>query len=107
MDKQNMDGAHFKIFYSYAYEDEALRDKLERHLAVLKQEKYITSWHDRRIPVGKTPAQQVIDEQLMTADIILLLISDDFLASDYRYGIEMQIALSLHRNGETYVIPVI
>jgi hypothetical protein len=102
-----MDSSHFTIFYSYAHEDEELRDKLETHLAPLKQQKYITSWHDRRIPLGGLPAQQVIDEQLMAAHIILLLISADFLASDYCYGIEMPKALSRHRNGDAYVIPVL
>lgn len=107
MDKQNMDGTHFKIFYSYAPEDEVLRDKLEKHLALLKQRKYISSWHDRRIPLGELPAQQVIYEQLMAAHIILLLISADFLASDYCYGIEMQQALTRHWDGGAYVIPVL
>ncbi len=68
-----------ELFYSYSHKDEKLRDKLERHLALLKREGVITDWHDRRISAG-TEWRGQIDEHLNTASVILLLVSSDFLA---------------------------
>ncbi len=95
-----------EIFYSYAHEDEDLRDKLEKHLVTLKRQGLIVGWHDRGILPGKEWKKE-IDEHLNTARIILLLISADFIDSDYCYGIEMKQALKRHKAGEAYVIPII
>jgi predicted helicase len=94
------------IFYSYAHEDEPLRDELEKHLSTLRREGLITNWHDRRIGAG-TLWEQEIDKHLASAQIILLLISPDFIASDYCTGVEVQRALQRHDAGEARVIPVI
>ncbi len=77
------------VFYSSAHEDEALRKELEKHLSSLRRQKLISEWHDRQIGAGTEWAPQ-IDEHLKTASIILLLISSDFMDSDYCYGIEME-----------------
>lgn len=69
-----------KLFFSYSHRDEELRDQLAAHLAALQRKKVIDSWHDRRIVAGSTWAED-IDENLNSADIILLLISPDFLNS--------------------------
>lgn len=95
-----------ELFYSYAHRDERLRKHLETHLSALRQQGVITEWHDRKIVAG-TDWKQSIDTHLMTAKVILLLISPDFLASDYCYGVEMQRALARHAAGEASVIPVI
>lgn len=95
-----------ELFYSYAHRDERLRKHLETHLSALRQQGVITEWHDRKIVAG-TDWKQSIDTHLMTAAVILLLISPDFLASDYCYGVEMQCALARHAEGEASVIPVI
>jgi len=95
-----------KLFYSYAHEDEELRNKLENHLSVLKRSGVVDEWHDRRIIAGSEWAGQ-IDKSLDDADVILLLISADFLASDYCYDIEMRRALERHEAGEAVVIPVV
>src|SRR5947208_4435138 len=94
------------VFYSYAPEDEVLRDELEKHLSLMQRERIITSWHPRQILPG-TDKAEVIDTYLNAASIILLLISPDFLASDYYYGVEMQQALERHANDEAIVIPVL
>jgi len=94
------------LFYSYAHEDEALRDQLEKHLHQLHRQGLISEWHDRKLLPGTTWAHE-IDMHLETASIILLLVSPDFLASDYCYDIEMQRALERHRGGEAHVIPII
>ncbi len=95
-----------RIFYSYAHEDEPLRKELEKHLSSLKRQELITDWHDRDISAGAEWASE-IDSNLNTAQIILLLISADFLASDYCYGIEMKRALERHDAHDACVIPII
>jgi TIR domain/AAA ATPase domain/Right handed beta helix region len=92
-----------KLFYCYAREDEKLRNELEKHL---RRQSHITGWHDRKISAGKEWADEV-DVHLNTADIILLLISPDFMNSDYCYGSEMKRALERHAAGEAYVVPII
>lgn len=95
-----------EVFFSYSHRDEDARDQLEKHLARLKRAGHITSWHDRKITAGQKWVNQ-IDRHLSTAHVILLLISADFLASDYCYGIEMTKALERHDKGEACVIPII
>lgn len=95
-----------EIFYSYAHEDEELRDKLEKHLAVLKAQGVITSWHDRQISPGKDWEREV-SSHLDTSQIILLLVSADFIASNYCYGVEMKQAMKRLDTKEVRVIPII
>lgn len=95
-----------RVFFSYSHDDEQYRDQLEKHLASLKHQGLIESWHDRRILAG-TDFGQEIDQQLERADVILLLISASFLASAYCYGIEMRRAMERHVAREATVIPVI
>lgn len=94
------------VFISYAHEDEPLRQQLEDHLSLLRRQGLISEWHDREILPGAEWAQE-IDEHLLAASIILLLISADFLASDYCFDIEMQRALERHQRAEARVIPII
>jgi hypothetical protein len=95
-----------EVFYSYAHEDETFRNKLETHLSLLRRQGLISAWHDRHILPGTNWAQ-AIDEHLESASVILLLISADFLASDYCYGLEMQRALQRHQANEARVIPIL
>lgn len=94
------------VFFSYSHADEALRDQLEKQLAMLKRQGVIETWHDRRIGAGEN-IHTSIDDHINTDDIILLLVSSDFLASDYCYDIEMQRAMERHERNEAIVIPVI
>jgi HEAT repeat protein/energy-coupling factor transporter ATP-binding protein EcfA2 len=95
-----------KLFFSYAHKDEPLRDQLATHLSLLKRQNIITDWHDRNITAG-TDWAQAIDHNLNTANIILLLISSDFLASDYCWTKEMEPALVRHNQGTARIIPII
>ena len=95
-----------EVFFAYSHSDTKLRDQLEMHLAPLKREGLIKAWHDRKIAPG-TAWQQQIDLHLESARIIILLISADFLNSDYCYCDEMQKALRRDRLGVARVIPVI
>jgi len=95
-----------KVFYSYAHEDETLRKTLETHLSQLKRQGVIEEWHDRCITPGQEWAK-AIDHNLESADLILLLVSADFLKSDYCYGVELRRAMERYEAGEARVIPVI
>ncbi|MGF1728469.1 toll/interleukin-1 receptor domain-containing protein [Photobacterium kasasachensis] len=94
------------VFFSYCHTDEGLRNELEVHLSMLKRQGLISAWHDRRIVVG-SEIDQEISQNLENADIILLLISAHFLASNYCYEKEMARAIEKHNAGEAKVIPVI
>lgn len=94
------------VFFSYSHADEALRDQLERQLSILKRQGVIETWHDRRIGAGEE-IDDAISKNLMSADVILLLVSPDFIASDYCYDREMMVAMERHERGEAIVIPVI
>lgn len=95
-----------EVFFSYSHADEELRDQLEKQLAMLRRQGAIAVWHDRRIGAGQE-LHRAIDEHLQQADVILLLVSPDFLASDYCYEREMIRAMERHEEGSAIVIPVI
>jgi hypothetical protein len=95
-----------KVFISYSHKDEKLREALEAHLKVLRDQSVISTWNDRRITAGRDWAG-LIDEHLNTAAVILLLISAEFIASEYCNDKELKRALERHRAGEARVVPVI
>src|SRR6266699_2745568 len=95
-----------EVFYSYAHRDEYWRKRLETHLSTLQRQGVIAGWHDRNISAGTAWATK-IDEHLNSAGIILLLISPDFIASNYCYSIEATRAMTRHQEGTARVIPVI
>src|SRR5881275_2311410 len=95
-----------EIFCSYAHEDESWLRKLETHLSLLKRQGLISLWHDRLIVPG-TDWAHAIDMHLETASVILLLVSADFFASDYCYGIEMKRALEREAAEEARVVPIL
>jgi hypothetical protein len=94
------------LFYSYSHKDEDLRLKLETHLSTLRRGGLIAEWHDRKLEPGDAWKDE-IDRHLTSADIVLLLVSSDFFASDYCWGEEMAKALERHGRGQARVIPVI
>jgi len=95
-----------KIFFCYAHEDELLLNQLKRQLRPLQRQELIDVWHDRDINAG-TEWEQEISQHLNAADIILLLISPDFMDSDYCYCVEMKRAIERNEHGEAHVIPII
>lgn len=95
-----------KLFFSYCHVDEALRDRLEVHLSLMRNQGLISTWHDRGIVAGSN-IDEAIDANLESADVILLLVSADFIASRYCYSVEMKRALERQADGTARVIPVI
>jgi len=95
-----------KVFISYSHADEALKDELLKHLSPLKRMNLIEEWHDRKLKVGEE-WDRSISRNLESADIILLLVSIDFVNSKYCYDIELDKALELHDQKKAAVIPII
>ena len=94
------------LFVSYSHRDKRFRRKLEDHLAFLRRCGLIADWHDREIAAGDEWESE-IDRHLLSADIVLLLVTADFIASDYCWSEEMKKVLERHQRGEARVIPVI
>jgi tetratricopeptide (TPR) repeat protein len=95
-----------EVFYAYAPEDEKWAQELQKHLTLLQRQHLITTWHPRLISAGED-WQQVIDKHLQSASIILLLISPDFLASDYCYSTEMTRALEREQTQGVRIVPIL
>ena len=96
----------FSVFISYAHRDRALYKELEKHLSNLRRQNVIASWYDGDISPG-TEWESQITEHLNTDQIILLLISADFIASDFCYSIEMTQAIARHDANQARVLPII
>src|SRR5712692_8185261 len=94
------------VFYSYDLRDEELRSELEKHLAILRRQGHIRGWHHRLINAGMETAKESLNH-LNDAQIILLLVSPDYLASDYCYDTEVRRAMQRHETGEAKVIPIL
>lgn len=95
-----------KIFISYSHRDENRRKELETHLKLLQRQGIITTWNYRLIGPGQEWKEH-ISSNLEQADIILLLVSPDFVASDYCWDKELARALERHEAGTARLVPVI
>src|SRR6266566_410547 len=93
------------VFLSYAYKDEPWRDELAAYLSNLRWQGIISDWHERNIGLGREWSRE-IDPDLDTAQIILLLVSPDFVHSEYCYSLEMKHALQKHAARQARVIPI-
>ncbi len=95
-----------RVFIAYSHKDERLRRELEEHLALLRLQGLIAVWDDRDIVPGVELTKE-ISTQLEAADLVLLLVSASFLASEYCYSIEMSEALERHNAGSARVVPIV
>ncbi|WP_367398924.1 toll/interleukin-1 receptor domain-containing protein [Neisseria perflava] len=91
---------------SYSHQDESYKKELETHLASLRHRGIIEVWNDRRISAGEEWKDE-IDNNLKNSDLILFLISSDFLASDYCMDKEALQAMKQHEEGTSTLIPII
>lgn len=95
-----------KLFISYSHQDEKYKDQLLVHLSALKRRGIIEEWHDRELITGQEWDGK-IKQELLDSDIIILLISSDFIASNYCYETEITKAIEMHDQGNAFVIPII
>lgn len=94
-----------KVFLSYSHIDEPWRNVVVAYLNNLQSQGVITSWHERSISLNKAWLSE-IDPYLQTAQLILLLVSPDFVSSDYCYSIEMKYALQRYKTRQARIIPI-
>lgn len=95
-----------ELFYAYAAADSRYRDDLEKQLGALKKQGTISSWQSRVVGAGSR-WQGEVSPQVEAAKVVLLLVSDDFVGTDYAYGKEVQRALERHRSGDARLIPIL
>lgn len=95
-----------KLFISYSSRDKTYRESLKGHLSSMERTSEIEIWSDGEILPGAEWDQE-IRSNLESADIIVLLISSDFIASDYCSSVEVELAMEKHEKGDSIVLPVI
>ncbi|HEX7735487.1 MAG TPA: TIR domain-containing protein [Ktedonobacteraceae bacterium] len=95
-----------EIFLLYAHEDEDLKEQFLKHMAILRRSQQAMIWHDGDIQGGEEIHKEV-DAHMTSAKIILMLISASFIASDYCYGEQMEVAMRRHKEGTAKVVPII
>ncbi|WP_437957833.1 SIR2 family protein [Sorangium sp. So ce119] len=94
-----------RVFFSYASRDEELLSRLEAHMSPLKREGLIAPWHSGKIGAGED-LERAIGEQLEAADLVLLLVSASFLASEQG---DAQVTRAMERRaaGQAAVVPIL
>ena len=97
-----------EVFLSYSHKNKALVERLRKHLTSLEQENKISGWYDRNM-TGGIAFDEEVKKHLESAGIILLLVSEDFMASDYINSVELKRAMERHedKNAKARVVPVI
>jgi hypothetical protein len=95
-----------EVFFCYSHQDKRWRDTLDNYLSTIKKQFLMCDWYDGKIIPG-SEWEQEIDRQINRAHIILVLVSQDFIASDFCYEKEMKRALERHYAGEAIVIPIL
>lgn len=94
------------LFCSYAQEDERLRNEFERSVVHLLQERLIEIWYDGEIMPGMEWRAE-IDRELAVAHLIILLVSPDFMRSDFIHRVELKQAIERHDKGKVRVIAIV
>ena len=101
-----MTGDPLRAFVSYAHEDDAYLKPLQKQLRRLEKKGFVKAWTDRELRAGADWNRE-INAQLDEAELILFLVSDDLLDSDYVDGVEMTKALQRHDAGLARVVPIV
>jgi tetratricopeptide (TPR) repeat protein len=99
-------GPAIDVFISYARSDRAACTEFVGHLALLRRQGLVRTWHDAMIRPGED-WDAAIRERLHAAKLVILLISKNFLASDFCYGVELQYAMDRHDRREALVVPIL
>lgn len=95
-----------KVFISYSHADEWLKEEFIKHLAALQRNGVISVWHDRQIPAGGILDEE-IDCRLHDSNLFLMLISNDFIHSEYCYRVEYKAMLARYDRGDVTIVPII
>jgi hypothetical protein len=95
-----------KAFFSYSQKDRAYLDAFLSHLSPLRRNGKIQAWEDHLLKGGEE-WDAAIKQNLAAADLIFLLLSSDFLNTDYILDVEIKIAMERHERGEAIIIPIV
>jgi hypothetical protein len=95
-----------RVFLSYAAKDQAFCAELCKHLDSLQGEGVVQYWCERFLAPGAN-RQETINQHIMQSDVVIMLISADYLATVYRHNPEVQLARQRHARGQTLILPVI
>jgi len=95
-----------QVYIAYAHADKSFLDKLSTHLNTMERQGLISAWTDEEILAGEDYLQAT-EAQIANAQIIMLLVSADFLASDFCVDRLLQPILQKHAQGTATVIPII
>ncbi len=98
--------APLTLFFSYSHQDANFKSSLEVHLRALERQGLLSTWSDCKIRAGNELDRE-IQKQLELSDVFLLLISSDYIGSEYCWGVEFERAMERHRIGSAIVIPII
>lgn len=99
-------GRSLDMYLSYAQKDEALKQEFEDYLTILQQAQLITGWVERQVQPGRDWSREV-DQRILAADLVLLLLSPALLASGYCSGAEFSQAFAKRKEGTVHVIPIL
>ena len=94
------------LFISYSHKDELFRDELRGALTAYERKGEIVAWDDTRIEAGQRWEPEILDN-LKRADLVVMLLSDDFIRSDYCMLKEMKVAKRRDAEGKCAIIPVV
>jgi len=94
------------VLISYSHKDEKWKNIVVNHLRALENMNLIKVWSDRRIKVGSVWEEQ-IKTAIFSSDIAILLISVDYLSSDYIVKKELPLLLEQHERRNMTIIPLI
>jgi hypothetical protein len=101
-----IESAPLRVFFSYAHEDSQIRSSLEKYLVHLKRSQKIATWSDIELTPGESWDEEIRDK-LRKADIVVVLLSIDFLNSKYVWETEIAIVQERHRQSKVHLIPVV
>ncbi|MFP0195843.1 TIR domain-containing protein [Pseudomonas sp. PHC1] len=94
-----------KVFVSYSHEDESYRNDLVKYFSNMVRNKEISTWTDRDISASQKWREE-IDNNLNGTQVIIFLVSPDFINSDYCVDVEMARALEMHRENQALIVPI-
>lgn len=94
-----------KIFISYSHKDSSFLDRVLVHLSPVLPSDSIEAWSDKRIEPGALWSQE-IESSLNEAKVAILLISADFLASEYINKVELPRLIKRRYDDGAIIIPL-
>lgn len=95
-----------KVFLSYSHQDEEWKDRLLGHLSVLREQRLLELWEDRRIEAGDAWEQE-IEEAIEASNVAVLLITSNFLTSRFILDVEIPRLLERRDREGLRIFPII